>query len=243
VKGPAAAGGEGAPGEPPFPGRAEPWKVRHAVAALAAGLAGSVLAALAVAAGGITSFEAFAVVGPAQSLAIIGVVAWLARVPPPGREPLGLRFVPVDAWGLLAGAGLQIALSLALSWVVVIFFGGEAPVQEVVRVADEAAGPGTRVAVVVTAVLIVPLAEELVFRGVLLRALARRFAGWVTVTASAAAFAAVHLLDPNAVLAVPALFVMGLVLGRRVLVSGRLGGAVAVHAGFNLLSVLFLFLY
>jgi len=242
VSGPGAAGSGGAPGEPSFPGRPEPWKVRHAIGAVAAGLAASLLAALAVAPGGITPFESFAVVSPIQSLVTMGVVVWLARVPPFGREALGLRFVPSDAWGLLAGAGLQIALSWILSWVVVVFFGGEAPVQDVVQVVDEAVGPGTRVAVVATAVLIVPLAEELVFRGVLLRALARRFAGWAAVTASAAAFASLHLLDPNALLAVPALFVIGLVLGRRVLVSGRLGGAVAIHAGFNLLSVLLLFL-
>jgi len=242
VSGPGATGGGWTPGEPSFPGRGGLWRVQHAVLAFAAGLFASLLAALAVAGGGITSFEAFAVVGPAQSLATIGVVAWLARIPPPGREPLGLRFVPSDGWGLLGGAGLQIALSWVLSWVVVIFFHGEAPVQDVVRVADEAAGPGTRVVVVATVVFIVPLAEELLFRGVLLRALARRFASRVVVVISAAAFAVAHLLDPNAVLAVPALFVMGLVLGRLVLVSGRLGGAVAVHAGFNLLSVLFLFL-
>lgn len=210
--------------------------------AFAVGVGASLAAALAVAGGGITSFETFAVVGPSQAVATVGAVALLARALPPGREPLGLRFAPFDAWGLLAGAGLQVALSLVLSWVVVVFFRGEAPVQDVVRVADEAAGLGTRVAVVVTTVFLAPLAEELVFRGILLRALAARFAGWTAVVLSAAAFAAGHLLDPNAVLAVPALFVVGLVLGRRVVVSGRLGGAIAIHAGFNLLSVLFLFL-
>lgn len=243
MSGPARAGEGWEPGEPSLPGQPGRWKVGHALFAFVAGLGASLVAALAVAADGLTSFETFAVIAPAQSLATIGVVAWLARVPAPGREPLGLRFVPFDAWGLLAGAGLQIGLSLILSWVVVLFFRGEAPVQDVVRVADEATGLGTRVAVVVTTVLIVPLAEELVFRGILLRALARRFSGWLAVAVSAAAFAAGHLLDPNAVLAVPALFVMGLVLGWRVVATGRLGGAVAMHAGFNLLSVLFLFLY
>jgi membrane protease YdiL (CAAX protease family) len=242
VNGPDAAGEGRAADEPPLAGQAERWKVSHAVFAFAAGLGASLLAALAVAAGGITSFEAFAVVGPAQSLATIAVVAWLARSPWSGREPLGLRFAPSDAWGLLAGAGLQIALSVILSWVVVVFFRGEAPVQDVVRVADEAVGLGTRVAVVGTTVLIAPVAEELVFRGILLRALARRFANGVAVVISAAVFAAGHLLDPNALLAVPALFVMGLVLARQVVSSGRLGGALATHAGFNLLSVLFLFL-
>jgi membrane protease YdiL (CAAX protease family) len=242
VSGPAAAEGGWAFGEPPLAGQAGRWKVSHAVLAFAVGLGASLLAALAVAAGGITSFEAFAVIGPAQSLATIGAVAWLARFPSPGREPLGLRFVRFDAWGLLAGAGLQIALSLLLSLVVVVFFGGEGPVQDVVQIVDEAGGLGTRVAVVVTAVVLAPVAEELVFRGVLLRALTHRFSSRAAIFGSAAAFALGHLLDPNAGLAVPALFLAGLVLARQVLVSGRLGGAIAMHAGFNLLSVLFLFL-
>jgi len=95
---------------------------------------------------------------------------------------------------------------------------------------------------VVTAVVLAPVAEELVFRGILLRSLARRFSPWAAAFGSAGAFALGHLLDPNAALAVPALFVAGLVLARQVLVSGRLGGAIAMHAGFNLLSVLLLFL-
>lgn len=238
---PAWGEGEAADG-PSSIGQAGPWKVSHAVVAFAAGLGASLLAAVAVASGGITSFEAFAVVGPAQALATIAVVALLGRLSRPRREGLGLRFALADAWGLLAGAGLQIALSLVLSLVVVVFFSGEAPVQEVVQVVDEATGLGTRVAVVATAVVLVPLAEELVFRGILLRALARRYPSWVAILGSAGAFALGHLLDPNAGLAVPALFVMGLVLARQVLASGRLGGAVAMHAGFNLLSVLLLFM-
>lgn len=235
---PAGPEGEALAG-PPAPGA---WKVIHAVAAFAAGIGASLVAALAVAPGGLTSFETFAVVGPAQALGSIAVVAGLSRFPRPGRESLRLRFAPIDGWGLFLGAALQFALSLILSLVVVVFLGGEAPVQEVVQIVDEAAGPGTRAAVVITAVLLAPLSEELVFRGVLLRALARRYPGWPASLGSAAAFALAHLLDTNAALAVPALFVMGLVLARQVQSSGRLGGAVATHAGFNLLSVLLLFL-
>jgi membrane protease YdiL (CAAX protease family) len=242
VNGPTAEEGGPAGSKSSSAGRTGRWKVGDAILAFVVGLAASLLAGWAVAAGGITSFEAFAVVGPAQSVAAMATVALLAGAHRGEREPLGLRFAAVDAWGLLAGAGLQIALSLVLSWVVVIFLGGEAPVQDVVRVADEAIGPGTRTAIVVTTIVLAPLAEELVFRGVLLRALTRRFSAWVAVLVSAAAFALGHLLDPNAALAVPALFIMGVVLARRVLSSGRLGGAVAIHAGFNLLSVLLLFL-
>ena len=210
--------------------------------AFLAGVGASLVAAVPVAPGGITPWEAFAVVGPAQSLATIAVVALLKRSSRPAREDLGFHFALVDLWGLPAGAGLQIALSLLLSLVVVVFFGGEAPVQDVVQIVDAAGDPGTRVAVVITAVVLAPVAEELVFRGILLRALTRRFSPGAAIFGSAGVFALGHLLDPNAGLAVPALFLAGLVLARQVLASGRLGGAIALHAGFNLLSVLFLFL-
>ena len=217
------------------------WRVSHAVVAFSAGLLAAAAASLAVAAGGITAFEAFAVVGPAQSVVAIAAVVLLQRSARPQRERLGLRLVPGDAWGLLVGAGLEIALSLAIYTVVEVFFAGEAPVQEVVTAAGEAVGMPTRLAVVVTAVLLAPVAEELVFRGVLLRALGQRFGTRVALFGSAAAFAVVHLLDPNAALAVPALFVVGLVLARQVHESGRLGRALATHLGFNLAGVLLLF--
>lgn len=217
------------------------WKIIHGVAAFVTGIAASLVAALPVLSGGITSFEAFAVLGSAQSLATIAVVAALKRFSRPALEDLGFRFTFSDAWGLPAGALLQIVLSLLLSVVVVVFFSGEAPVQDVVQVVDEAAGLGTRMAVVITAVLLAPVAEEIVFRGVLLRALAHRLPRWAAAVGSAGAFALGHLLDPNAGLAVPALFVAGLVLAWQVLKSGRLGGAIAMHVGFNLLSVLLLF--
>ena len=55
---------------------------------------------------------------------------------------------------------------------------------------------------------------------------------------TAAAFALTHLaLDPDAAVAVPALFVMGVVLAALVQRRGRLGPAVVTHVGFNLLGV------
>ena len=63
---------------------------------------------------------------------------------------------------------------------------------------------------------------------------------WALVV-SAVAFAAFHLLDPNAFLAVPPLFVLGLVMGRQVIQTGRVTRAVFTHMGFNLVSVIALF--
>jgi membrane protease YdiL (CAAX protease family) len=76
---------------------------------------------------------------------------------------------------------------------------------------------------------------------VLLGALRRHRSDASSILISSAAFAALHLLDPNAILAVPFLFVVGVVMGRAVVRTGRLGRAIAIHSGFNLVSVVALF--
>ena len=217
-------------------GGAGRWRVSHAVVAFGAGVLASVAAAAAVWPGGVTVFEAFAVVGATQTLVTIGAVAWLARVP--GRQPLGLRPVAADAGFLFVGAALAVAVSLVTYAVVQWVFGGEVPVQSVVEVADDARGAAARLAVVVVTVLLAPIAEELVFRGVLLRALQQRFSAGVTLFTTAAAFALTHLaLDPDAAVAVPALFLVGLVLAALVQRRGRLSPAIFAHMGFNLVGV------
>ena len=91
-------------------------------------------------------------------------------------------------------------------------------------------------------VLLAPISEELVFRGVLLAAVARRLSARWAAVVTAAAFALTHLaLDFDSTTAVPALFVMGWVLAAAVQRSGRLAPAVAAHLGFNLVGVLALF--
>jgi membrane protease YdiL (CAAX protease family) len=214
--------------------------VSHAVAAFGAGVLASVLASLAVWSGGITVFEGFAVVGATQTLVTIGTVALLARAP--GRGPLRLHPMLVDFGWLLLGAGLVVGLSWASYVIIQSLFGGDAPVQSVVQSAEEAVGWAARVAVVVVSVVLAPISEELVFRGVLLQAVGRRLSARWAAVVTAAAFALTHLaLDFHAATAVPALFIMGWVLAAAVQRSGRLTPAVAAHMGFNLVGVLALF--
>lgn len=211
------------------------------MAAFGAGVAASLAAFIAVRGGGTSVFEAFAVVGATQTVVTIGVVAWLGRAP--GRELLGFRFAAIDVGGLLVGAGLEVVAGILIYLVVELVFGGHAPVQSVVRIADQADGLGTTVAVVAVTVVAVPLAEELVFRGVLQRALEHRFKRAVALFGTAAIFALTHVaLDIDAAIAVPALFGLGLVLGLLVQRTGRLGPAIFTHAGFNLVGVLLLLL-
>ncbi len=214
-----------------------PWRPRDATVAVTAGIAASVLV-LALLGGEADPLRLFGLVVPAQSAATIAAIGVLSKRRTEWRQALSASIVGRDAWGLLVGAGLQVGLGLIAYLVVVGLLGGEAPTQEVVEAAAEAVRPLERWMMVLGVVLLAPISEELVFRGVLLGALRRTRTDRYAVVVSAAVFAGIHLLDPNAVLAVPFLFVTGIVLGRSVIVTGRLGRAVAIHAGFNGVTVL-----
>jgi membrane protease YdiL (CAAX protease family) len=216
------------------------WRIRHAALAFAVGFLAAGITQVALGPD-LTASEVFRVVVPAQTLATIGAVAWMAAVSTERRSELGLRAAPDDLTGLAIGAGLQVALSLAIALVVALL-NIDPPEQEIVTAADEAIGGLDRALVVVGAGLLAPASEELLFRGVLLRVLLRRYGFRWAVYGSSAAFAGVHFFDPNAVLAIPVLYVVGIVLARQAIKTGRLGRPFLTHAGFNLLSVLALFI-
>ena len=83
-----------------------------------------------------------------------------------------------------------------------------------------------------TALVLAPLFEETLFRGVLLPVLARRWGGGWGVLLSAAAFALAHLSLGELL----PLFVLGLGLGWLRLQSGRLGASVLMHGLWNALT-------
>jgi membrane protease YdiL (CAAX protease family) len=89
-----------------------------------------------------------------------------------------------------------------------------------------------------------PIFEELLFRGLLLRSLQRRFskrsnrwAHWIPLVGSAAIFALMHL-EPADLLG---LFLVGLLLGELAIRSKRLGPGMVTHASFNLVAVVLTF--
>jgi membrane protease YdiL (CAAX protease family) len=132
--------------------------------------------------------------------------------------------------------GLQLGLSILIALILGLF-GGTLPSQEIVDDAGLAVGGLEQIAVVIALVVLAPISEELVFRGVLLRGLARRYGMRNAVIGSSVAFALLHLLDPNLLLAMPVFLVLGIALGYSVARTGRLGRAIAIHAGFNLVTV------
>jgi membrane protease YdiL (CAAX protease family) len=214
--------------------------VRDAVVALLAGLGASLVGALVVRRGGLSTRDLFAVVLPLQSLGTL-LAAWrMARSRGPVTTVLALRARWRDLVGVAVGAGIQIASAAVAVSIVETFFDGEVPGQELVDEAGGAAGWEVRALVILGLVVLGPLAEEVVFRGMLLPALLHR-GRRAAVLLSSAGFALIHLVDPNAAFSVPFLFVLAVILANERLRTGGLGRPVAIHAGFNLVTVIAVF--
>ncbi|MEZ5243868.1 MAG: CPBP family intramembrane glutamic endopeptidase [Acidimicrobiales bacterium] len=155
------------------------------------------------------------------------------------RRDLGWGMRPVDLGaGLAVGIVTQVALVPLLYWPlgrVVDQQELEEPARNLIALANS---PIDVAALVVMVVIGAPLAEEIVFRGLLFRGIfdmerAGRFALVTAVAASSAIFAASHLQ----LLQFPGLFVIGAVAALGLHRTGRLGTAIWIHVGFNATAV------
>ncbi len=98
-------------------------------------------------------------------------------------------------------------------------------------------GQGThaqQIAVILVAVVLAPIAEEMFFRG-LLQTLVRKYLGnpWLAVALASAAFAAVH----RPIQDIPAIFALSVVLGYNYERCGRLYASILLHALFNAANI------
>lgn len=179
--------------------------------------------------------EVSAVSGLVQFVSFGALLALVATVK--GRGPrldLGLvadRVGPVVA-AFFCGTALQIGLGLVV--MPISFLQDDR--QGVVQQLDDAHGLAL-VGLVVVAAILAPMLEEVLFRGLLLRALLRRLPAGAAVAVSAAMFAAVHLLDLDAAVGLPAFAVLGIVSAVFAVRTGSLARSIALHLGFNALTV------
>lgn len=182
------------------------------------------------------------------ALAAAQVGMWLGFVGAPvvavrrrGSGSLSADFGVRSTWRDV-GLGIPLGVACQLVLVPVVFLAmrpfvdvGDAS-EPATRVSDLAEGATGFGLLVLSVVLLAPLAEELFFRGLLLRSLTRAWGPTAGVVVSAAIFGATHF-QPLQFLPLAA---FGAVLAVAAHRTGRLGLAVWTHVGFNATTVVLL---
>jgi membrane protease YdiL (CAAX protease family) len=175
---------------------------------------------------------------------LVGGPVWASRRKGSGDlgEDFGFRVRPADA---RVGVPIGIASQLLLIPLVYVpiqwLFGNRDLSGQAQQLIDQAHGAGPLTLLAVVLIVGAPVAEELFFRGLLLRALRRRFASaphadaWA-IALSSVAFGLAHF----ELLQLPGLVLFGAVLGVLAVRSGRLGPGIWAHAAFNAVTVLLL---
>lgn len=159
---------------------------------------------------------------------------------------LGLDVDPRDGRYLLVGALLQVGLALVFAPLSNLA-GSDGTTQIVAERISSVTDLWMRIVLILLVGLLVPIVEELAFRGVLLKAFQRRLDDRAAIVATAFVFAVLHWDGIEAgniaagVITLTQLAIVGLVLGGLTVKHGRLGPAILLHAGFNVLTLMILF--
>lgn len=180
-----------------------------------------------------------------QFIGTLGLLWIIGRGRGLGPESLGFDIRPADTLYIGIGVGLQIGIALLFVPLQELLVPEGGPSQELTEMFGQLDNSAARIAMIAIATFLAPLSEELMFRGVLLRSLAHRSRRTILVVTSLV-FAVFHLAGTAsagaAVLVFIQIFLVGLVLAHLTLRHDRLGPAIFVHSGFNLLASLILLL-
>lgn len=166
----------------------------------------------------------------------LGILWWMLRGlgPAPQGGWLQLGWLPpwLPAGRALKGFLIVLPLVSLVSWLQQQIWsdpGGSNPLLELV-LQGGALAPLSCYGI--TAIVLAPLFEETIFRGVLLPVVARQRGPWLGVLVSGLVFAIAHLSLGE----LPALLMLGLGLGWLRLSSGRLGASVLMHSLWNAMT-------
>jgi uncharacterized protein len=154
-----------------------------------------------------------------------------------GWERVGLRRVS-PLWlifGLLLGA-LYIPINLLISTSVLSLFEVDMTEEMLSSPLTVSADTPllTAAVMIMLAGLVVPFAEEVFFRGVLLDWLSWRYGGWVGIVVSSVVFGVLHV-NPGSIVSIS---ILGLLCAIAAYKTGSVWTAVAIHAGNNIVAVL-----
>ena len=141
--------------------------------------------------------------------------------------------------GVLACVGfwpIHFAIAVAQAWVVERW-GLRMPQQDIVRLIQTAADPWLLATLVFSAVVVAPVAEEFLFRALLIPALRKWMRPWLAIAVSAILFSMAH----DSLQAALVIFTLGLALGYLYDRARSLIAPVVFHAAFNLSQLIFIF--
>ena len=154
----------------------------------------------------------------------------------------GWRFEWIDlGYGLAVGSFL-LFLAAGVGYVVSLLVGLDPGADESTNtqiISDAADGPAFFI-IAFAAIVMAPIAEELFFRGLCLRAVEKRFGTVTGVLVSTFLFTLPHFTNPSlagTTVLFSVIATVGLVLAVLTVKTGRLGAAVIAHAVFNAVGV------
>ncbi len=157
------------------------------------------------------------------AVAVVVFTTWLiSRTADLSWDAIGVRSTPAAQAALFIVVGAGLLTGLFAAWAALFGSAGE--------VADTSLGIGTLVIIVAGATLFAPVAEEIIFRGLMLPLLLKASGVAAALIGQAVLFAFLHLswrfLVPY--------IIMGLVLGIARLRTGSLLPPLGIHVLFNL---------
>ncbi len=216
-----------------------PWSLRRVTLVF---LAGEILPALIL--GGMYASQQFFMpmwaVITAQPLIVLALM-WLVRPPtessPAGILPMDLNVSSLLRYAAAWGVVLRLVSLLVVMGQVAIGFW-EDVTNNPLLLAEEPMGPAEQAIIVFSAVILVPLAEELFYRGLLYRSLGRHFNIVIAALVSTAVWTFLH----GPVVLYPVIFVLGIALTALYESTGSIWAPIAAHVGFNLTSFLLLWI-
>ena len=221
-----------------------PWTLADFLATVLAGFVGVLLVALALPASTSTGTVIVASLLGQYAGHLIGLAVVVKRRSS-SLAALGLDVYPSDGLYVLGGIALQIALAAA-ALPLAGWLGNGGSAQTLTESIPTITGMLPRIGLVAVTTIIAPVTEEMMFRGLLPKALTRRMGETAAFVLAALVFALFHLLGvapgdhylASAAVLVAQLFVVGLVLGWQARTRRRLGVSIFIHSGFNLLALL-----
>lgn len=190
----------------------------------------------------------FWVVLPAQFFGMLLALAWVSQRRGSGNltTDFGFSIRWQDTGYIVLGMLLLLALAYALLPLAELLGADDTP-QVTTEAISRAADLPTQIMIVLGVAVVTPIVEELTFRGLLLRYLEERVPPRRALVISAIIFGLFHVLgttgSAGAILAMIQTFLAGLVLAYVTQKSGKLSRAILIHGGFNLTTVLILFLF